>query len=66
MALLGYLIPLVDLMNTTKRGLFKALPLMLLYMANSASLQRISEAIKQWEFVKPQIKPATKLKPKKK
>jgi hypothetical protein len=50
LALLGYLIPLVDLMNTTKRGLFKVLPLMLLYMANSPTVLRLSEVIKKWEY----------------
>ena len=60
MALLGYLVPLVDLLNTTKRGLFKALPLMLLYMADSALMQRISQGIKTWEYALPGKKPVTK------
>ena len=47
--LLGYLIPLVDLTNTTKRGLFKMLPLMLLFMSNSNSLQFLSGKISVWE-----------------
>jgi len=50
LGLLGYLIPHVDLMNTTKRGLFKALPLMLLYLANSNSLLTISEYLKKLEY----------------
>jgi len=49
LAFLGYLLPLVDLPNTTKRGFFKALPLMLLYMANSGLLQRLSGKIRKWE-----------------
>ena len=47
--LLGYLIPLVDLTNTTKRGLFKMLPLILLYMSNSNSLQYLSSRITAWQ-----------------
>jgi hypothetical protein len=46
LAFLGYLLPLVDLLNTTKRGLFKMMPIMLLYMANSNSLLWISDRIK--------------------
>lgn len=48
--LLGYLIPLVDLMNTTKRGLYKLFPLMLIYMRNSGLLTMISSAISNWEM----------------
>jgi hypothetical protein len=48
--LLNYLFPLVDLFNTTKRGFFKAMPLMVLYMANSGFLQKISTLIKNWEY----------------
>lgn len=47
---LGYLIPWYDLSNTTKRGAFKLLPLMLLYMANSGLLLRLSAAIHNWEY----------------
>ena len=43
--LLGYLLPVVDLGNTTKRGLFKMLPLMLIYMANSGLMKRLCEWI---------------------
>ncbi len=46
---LGYLLPLVDLMNTTKRGLFKLLPLMFLYICNSGTLIQLSAIIKKWE-----------------
>ncbi len=53
LGLIGYLLPLADLLNTTKRGMFKAFPLMLLYMANSGLLIRLSEAIKDWEYPKP-------------
>lgn len=47
--LLGFLLPLMDLFNTTKRGLFKIFPLMLLYMVNSAPLQHLSAKIRRWE-----------------
>jgi hypothetical protein len=46
---LGYILPLVDLMNTTKRGLFKLLPLMFLYICNSGALIQLSAIIKKWE-----------------
>ena len=42
LALLGYLLPLVDLYNTTKRGLFKLLPMILFYYTDSKSLQFLS------------------------
>ncbi len=47
--LLGYLIPLVDLTNTTKRGLFKMLPLMLLFMSDSNCFQYLSQRLIAWE-----------------
>jgi hypothetical protein len=47
--LLGYLIPLVDLLNTTKRGLFKMFPFMLIVLANSGLLQKASSALTSWE-----------------
>jgi len=43
------LFPLYDLDNSTKRGLFKIFPLMLLFMANSPLLIFLSEDIKKWE-----------------
>jgi len=48
--LLGYLIPWVDLMNTTKRGLFKMFPLMLIYMRSSGFLIMLSNGIRNWEM----------------
>jgi len=50
LAVIGYLLPLADLPNTTKRGLFKIFPLMLYYMVNSASLIRLSSFIATWEY----------------
>ncbi|MGN6566419.1 MAG: hypothetical protein ACTHJ0_00630 [Flavipsychrobacter sp.] len=58
--LLGYLIPWVDLMNTTKRGLYKMFPLMLLYMRNSGLLQMLSNNINNWELPKITSKPPSK------
>ncbi len=56
LAFLGYLLPPVDLVNTTKRGLFKALPLMLLYLSASGVVQRLSSGIYQWEHANLQEK----------
>jgi hypothetical protein len=50
--LLGYLFPLYDLDNSTKRGLLKIFPLMLLFMANSKILVLISGRIKKWEVTR--------------
>lgn len=46
------LFPLYDLDNSTKRGLFKIFPLMLLFMANSPVLISLSENMKKWEQTK--------------
>lgn len=46
---LGYLLPLMDIDNSTKRGLFKIFPLITLYMGTSTVLVRLSERIKVWE-----------------
>lgn len=59
LALIGYLLPLADLYNTTKRGLFKLLPMGVFYLANSPLLRRLSERITNWENgVKPAVKAA--------
>ena len=49
LAFIGYLLPLADLMHTTKRGLFKLFPLVLLYYRDSPALQRLTAIIKNWE-----------------
>jgi hypothetical protein len=49
LAFLGYLLPLLDLDHSTKRGLFKMFPLMLLYMGTSRLLTQLSTSIKKWE-----------------
>ena len=46
---LGWLLPLFDLNDTTKRALFKMLPVALLYLANNALLIRFSRWITGWE-----------------
>jgi hypothetical protein len=47
--ILGYLLPLLDLDNSTKRGLFKIFPLMLLYFSHSKVLIGLSRIITNWE-----------------
>jgi len=49
LALIGFLLPLADLMHTTKRGLFKLLPLILLYYRDSGLLLKLSELLRNWE-----------------
>ena len=46
---IAYLFPLYDLENSTKRGLFKIFPLMLMFMANSPLLISLSDRITKWE-----------------
>lgn len=50
LGLLGWVLPVVDLNDTTKRGMFKMLPLCLLYLANNSLLIRLSQAISRWEL----------------
>ena len=66
LGIIGYLLPLADLSNTTKRGLFKAMPIALLYMANSAAVQRLSTFLTNWEHAVVAalpVKPAAATKP---
>lgn len=64
MPLLGYMLPLIDINNTTKRAFFKMYPLMLMVLANNALLQKLSRAITNWEFeLKPQPKVQVKTAP---
>jgi hypothetical protein len=48
--IMGHMLPLLDLHNSTKRGLFKIFPLMLMYMGNSTILIEWSVKLKQWEL----------------
>lgn len=50
MPVLGYLLPLLDIDHSTKRGLFRIFPLMLLYMGTSNVLRDVSGKIKKWEI----------------
>jgi hypothetical protein len=52
---IGYLLPLMDLFNTTKRALFKLFPLLLLYLANTRLLMEISGKIDAWELAEPVV-----------
>jgi len=47
---LGWILPVVDLNDTTKRGMFKMLPLCIFYLANNTLLIRLSQAISRWEL----------------
>ena len=46
---LGWLLPMMNLNETTKRAMFKMLPLILLYLANNELLIRFSQVIGRWE-----------------
>ena len=46
---LGWLLPLMNLTESTKRAMFKMLPLVLFYLANNELLIRWSKAIGRWE-----------------
>ena len=63
LAFIGYILPLADLLHTTKRGLFKLFPLILIYYRNSPSLLKLTEAINKWEFGLPDDKPKIKRPP---
>lgn len=57
---LGYLLPLMDLMNTTKRGLFKLMPFLVLIMANTGILQKLSAKMYNWETAPDNLSAASK------
>jgi hypothetical protein len=46
---LGFALPMMNLNETTKRSLFKLLPLAVLYLANNELLIRLSQRISRWE-----------------
>jgi hypothetical protein len=46
---LGWALPMMNLNETTKRAMFKMLPLALFYLANNGLLIRLSGAINRWE-----------------
>ncbi|HTI10161.1 MAG TPA: hypothetical protein VL832_16450 [Puia sp.] len=49
LGILGFALPLFNLLETTKRALFKMMPLVLFYLANNELLLRLSRRISQWE-----------------
>jgi hypothetical protein len=50
LGLLGWVLPVVDLKDTTKRGMFKLLPLLIFYLASNQLLVRLSQAMSRWEL----------------
>lgn len=63
LAFIGYLLPLADLLHTTKRGMFKLLPLILIYYRSSPSLVKLSGIITNWENGRQEEKKTTSAKP---
>ena len=63
LGLLGWILPVVDLNDTTKRGMFKMLPLCIFYLANNTLLIRLSQAISRWELEPASPKAAAKTAP---
>jgi hypothetical protein len=49
LGILGWLLPLMSLLEGTKRGLFKLFPLLLLYLASNGWVIRLSSLIGRWE-----------------
>jgi len=49
LGVLGFLLPMMNLNETTKRALFKLMPLTVLYLANNELLIRASRWISRWE-----------------
>jgi uncharacterized membrane protein YhaH (DUF805 family) len=55
---LGWLLPVIDLNDTTKRALFKILPVGLFYLGNNELLLRLSRSISRWEALPWSSRPA--------
>ena len=51
LGVLGWALPMMNLNETTKRAMFKMLPLVLFYLANNECLIRFSQAISRWESI---------------
>ena len=51
LGLLGFVLPLFNLLEATKRALFKMMPLVILYLANNEILLRLSRRISRWEAI---------------
>src|SRR5260221_2359009 len=52
LGVLGFALPLFNLLETTKLALFKMMPLVILYLANNELLLRLSRRISRWEVGK--------------
>jgi len=50
LGLLGFVFPLFNLTETTKRALFKIMPLLVFYLANNELLLRLSRWLARWEI----------------
>ena len=61
---IGWLFPVMDLTDSTKRGLFNLLPLALFYLANNQRLLRFSAYIARWEQIAPAPRPSRQPPPK--
>ncbi len=57
---LGYVLPMMNLTETTKRALFKLLPLVLLYLADNGLVIRLSQGVSRWEAAPPGLTDAAK------
>jgi Dolichyl-phosphate-mannose-protein mannosyltransferase len=49
LGVLGWLLPMMNLNETTKRAMFKMLPVAIFYLANNQLLLRLSQSITRWE-----------------
>jgi hypothetical protein len=49
LGILGWILPMMNLLETTKRSLFKLFPVIVLYMANNGWLTRLSSRVDRWE-----------------
>jgi hypothetical protein len=55
LGLLGWILPLMNLLESTKRGLFKLIPLIIFYMAANGWLTRLSSRIYRWEMARAKV-----------
>jgi len=58
LGILGWLLPLMSLLEGTKRALFKFFPLIILYMADNGWVTRLSSWIIRWEKTTASVAPA--------
>lgn len=49
LCLIGFMFPLMDVMNSTKRGFFKLFPLIICCLAANPMIQALSSRLGQWE-----------------